>query len=365
MTYHATPVEELFGLPLNEKAMLTQPHPSHQKKPSGSRKKATPPAAPGVDMNSLAQALATVKRNYRTAVGQLPHIPLDKRFLLSLGFTSEEIASPHYTPKRVTLQPHQQLRLLLANIPSNRKINDATVDKMMRLMLAGKWGDDTNGIGIDLHGRVIEGQHRLLAAILVNLPLTVTLNINMDETAINHINTGNRRSGTAIITLAHPEWKKEDGLYTAGVEYWRLMNGSSAIKRSHHFDPNPQDILALLEQTPNIFPALAACRKTSSKSSGIRSPAKLAAFYAFVMPKHPVESAEFIQQIVSGKNQCPTVTELRIRLQEMDHAPSWYVTACTVFAWNAFIQKKDIAQRTFGNIKTNTVIPTVIGGNYP
>jgi len=76
----------------------------------------------------------------------------------------------------------------------NRGVSLAQVEKYARDMKAGAWYYTNQGIGFDVNGTLTDGQHRLLACIMADVPFECLVVWNLPVEAQRVIDSGNKRS---------------------------------------------------------------------------------------------------------------------------------------------------------------------------
>lgn len=79
----------------------------------------------------------------------------------------------------VTMTPEWATKLLLTN-DKNRRISKNTVAAMVRDMLAGNWRLNGDAIRVDTDGNLVDGQHRLTACVVANIPFETLLVTGLD-----------------------------------------------------------------------------------------------------------------------------------------------------------------------------------------
>lgn len=87
---------------------------------------------------------------------------------------------------------------------NNRNIRPVNVRMLAKDMTEGRWYLTTDGIGFDIEGRLINGQHRLTACIEANTPFICAVFRNMPTTAFKAIdNNLGRTASDAIKEVAN------------------------------------------------------------------------------------------------------------------------------------------------------------------
>lgn len=96
----------------------------------------------------------------------------------------------------IEITPELAKEYLEANMEENRNIQVATVQGYAMMMRLGKWNLTHQGIAFDESGKLIDGQHRLKAVILANVPvkMMVTRNVQRKPGEAFTIDTGRRRT---------------------------------------------------------------------------------------------------------------------------------------------------------------------------
>jgi hypothetical protein len=75
-----------------------------------------------------------------------------------------------------------------------RDIRESRIKRWLTAMNAGKWIEDSEPICFDLHGNLVQGQHRLLAIIKHGKPIKMLVLLGLTEKAIEGMDRGDGRS---------------------------------------------------------------------------------------------------------------------------------------------------------------------------
>ena len=84
----------------------------------------------------------------------------------------------------------------------NRRIRSAKVDQYDASMRAGRWAFNGQAIVFDVHGRLMNGQHRLLACIKAGVSFKVLVVHGVDAEAFDTLDTGAARTAGDILGIA-------------------------------------------------------------------------------------------------------------------------------------------------------------------
>lgn len=104
----------------------------------------------------------------------------------------------------VTITPQLAREWLASNIANNRNINHTRVAAYARTMASNGWNLTHQGIAFDEFGKLIDGQHRLLAIIRADKPVTmmVTRGVPHKNGEFLCIDLGYRRSDSNLLQIS-------------------------------------------------------------------------------------------------------------------------------------------------------------------
>lgn len=85
---------------------------------------------------------------------------------------------------------------------NNRRIKDRTVQSFAHDMKAGKWDPDASDIKFARTGELIDGQHRLQACVLADVPFPTLVRTGVGQQTRQRVDTGTRRSAADAIKMA-------------------------------------------------------------------------------------------------------------------------------------------------------------------
>ena len=151
----------------------------------------------------------------------------------------------------------------------NRKLSPGTVNTYACEMLAGKWKSTHQGIAIDEHGNIVDGQHRLSAIVRSKIPIVTTLTIYKGaiDTMLLPIDRGKNRLTQDLTGLCSSELS----IYNAIIKLY------PTVKTGRYSDKiDPVDALTMSKKSQDELAALSklagiSCMKSSwgTKSFGL------------------------------------------------------------------------------------------------
>lgn len=132
----------------------------------------------------------------------------------------------------ITITPELAREYLAKNIDKNRPIRKAVVHAYAEQMKRGEWKITPQGISFDQKGRLIDGQHRLMAIIEsgAKVPMYVTTGVPVDRMLM--IDCGAKRTPADILSIANPKLGKLYNKQTCAIAVDLMRQLSIAHKPS-------------------------------------------------------------------------------------------------------------------------------------
>lgn len=103
------------------------------------------------------------------------------------------IEQPPITSEVVTITP-AVAKMCLERNPANRRLNASMVEHYAKMMLSGEWLLTHQGIAFDDCGNLLDGQHRLSAIILADIPVKMQVSRGLKRETILGVDAGLKRS---------------------------------------------------------------------------------------------------------------------------------------------------------------------------
>lgn len=92
--------------------------------------------------------------------------------------------------------------ILLENNDGNRSINNTHVSVLADAMTSGEWMETGDTIKLDKSGRILDGQHRLMAVRTANTPVRFDFAFGVATEAFDRIDVGRARTAGNIFEIA-------------------------------------------------------------------------------------------------------------------------------------------------------------------
>jgi hypothetical protein len=206
-----------------------------------------------------------------------------------------------------------------ANV-SNRTVRRRKVNMFKRDMLAGNWRTIGDPVRFDLNGKLVDGQHRLIALVEANeesaKPITVLLlvvrGVDPDDQVV--MDTGTPRSAADQLKMRGYENYPLLAAATKWLIFWdrRQLYVESSLKAVTHME--------IMEYVDNNPPLLDVIAQVAKLRTHIDMPASYVAVAYYICFRIEAEEAhEFFQQLSDGigLESGDPVLALRNRLREL------------------------------------------------
>lgn len=133
----------------------------------------------------------------------------------------------------------------------NRPIRPSTIDMLTQKILSGQWVVTHQGVAFSKRGRLIDGQHRLMAIAAAGRPTTISVTWGLAEDAFDHVDTGNIRTAADMFSRRRPDAKYR-ALMAATAAHMMRGLGSDEFSKDYIVDAADE----FYEQTIPILEAL-------------------------------------------------------------------------------------------------------------
>lgn len=254
---------------------------------------------------------------------------------------------------------------MLEGNDNNRTINESRVYRYAREMNDGKWMVDTGElIKISEAGRVLDGQHRLLAVIKSKKQIFFHVARGLKDDIFKSIDTGKTRSASDIFKIAGV---KSAAQTSSILQLYNNIhiNKSKAEKATNTLSLTPQELLEIYNSNPEYWKDLVLFSQSMyQKFQKIWNNSEIGAFTAMLDEIDRNVSRVFIRQICEGVGVDNDVIILlrniliSDKMSVRNKLPVINRRALIIKTWNTFYTNKEIKRLTFVPEKDN--YPTLI-----
>jgi hypothetical protein len=197
------------------------------------------------------------------------------------------------------ISPAQARRWLTQN-RRNRPLRAGQVKRYAELMESGEWITSPDAIAFDSDGRLINGQHRLKAAVLADEPIEDALVASgLPTSAFKIADMGAKRTAADVLHIEGFRHPQELGAVMKLLVLW----AQDRLEKCNEYEVTEKfRVVRAAELTvPRAYTSIERVGKHKESLNG-SLPRSLVAFTHFLYrPTHPEAADSFIDQILTGK----------------------------------------------------------------
>jgi hypothetical protein len=202
---------------------------------------------------------------------------------------STVVAEEARSAQIVTMTPEWASRLLATNT-NNRSISKNAVAALARDMAAGNWRLNGDAIRIGADGELKDGQHRLTACVVADVPFQTLIMTGIDKDDQLTIDRGRPRNIGDTLTMTH-------GIQGGKAVSAAIRNLVIFARQDLAATPTAAEYVHLLELHPGIIESA-----TTTLNSSPARPAILAAIHyvGSAVQREPERANAFVQVFKTG-----------------------------------------------------------------
>ena len=250
------------------------------------------------------------------------------------------------TAKVETITPEIAKTMLGENV-NNRRISRDNVNLFAREIRNGEWRFNGEAIKFSKDGRLLDGQHRLLAVIAADKPLTTLVIRGLEDETQQTMDSGKTRTlgeknSTQLASLARAVYLADQ----LGME----------AAAQNDLKPTRGEIISFIDQTPQLADVLAASRAFRSQSGDMLTSSMFASLWWTFAHIDTDAADRFFMSLASGANlqADDPILILRNTLMAQPHKAGRStrdnrvrIAALTIKAWNKWRKGKPLRQLKF------------------
>lgn len=257
------------------------------------------------------------------------------------------------TAKVETITPEIAKTMLGENV-NNRRISRDNVNLFAREIRNGEWRFNGEAIKFGKDGRLLDGQHRLLAVIAADKPLTTLVIRGLEDETQQTMDSGKTRTLGDVLTL-RGEKNSTQLASLARAVYLADQLGMEAAAQND-LKPIRGEIISFIDQTPQLADVLAASRAFRSQSGDMLTSSMFASLWWTFAHIDTDAANRFFTSLASGANlqADDPILILRNTLMAQPHKAGRStrdnrvrIAALTIKAWNKWRKGKPLRQLKF------------------
>lgn len=251
-----------------------------------------------------------------------------------------------------TITPQDAERLLGTNT-NNRSVNRRQVELFARAMGRGEWKVNGEAVKIGADGRLLDGQHRLLACVRSGVPLTTLVVRGLPDETQQTMDSGKTRTLGNVLQLRGETSATNLASITRSVYLADLLGVEAAALND--MAPTRGELVEFLDRTPQLRTVMTASQSFSKTSHNLLTPGMFAALWWTLAHVDTDDANRFFSGLATGVdlNDGSPILVLRNTLLERrgrrsDRDARRRIAALTVKAWNKWRAGDTVRMLRFG-----------------
>lgn len=239
--------------------------------------------------------------------------------------------------------PERAQELLGHNV-ENRIVSSVQVNELAEAMRQGMFVFDGSPLRVSHSGRLLDGQHRLLAILKSETTQTLAIWYNVSDEAQIIMDTGRRRSfGDALKLRGEKDTAVLGAIIRAAYRWDQGVRGAAVVEGTQKVSAQYPILLEYLDQHPEVREGI---RPGSRVRAVTRVPMSVLGVAYFLFQRldedAPEDTAVFFHRLATGEELAPgnpvhTLRQQWIRMAaDRDKPPTALYLAQMVRAWNAY-----------------------------
>lgn len=271
------------------------------------------------------------------------------------------------TYERVLVTPSMARQWLDKRPDNQRTEKRGKITAYARDMKSGRWDENTaEFIKFDVNDKLIDGQNRLLAVILADIPITFDVAHGLPSAAMLVLDSGAPRGASDAMKIANVVSRAR----SAAIVRWSILwDAGFYTGMGGTLRPTNMEIVERYAADQGIYNA-AASRATDCQNRGLATGAPAGVAY-YLFSRIDQESAHgFFDQYVSGANlpDRSSILALRNRMAKVrvDRITRPEQLALFIRAWNAYRDSRPMDSLIIVKAKPGSEMPAKLtNDNFP
>jgi hypothetical protein len=263
--------------------------------------------------------------------------------------------------KKQLITPSIANQLLEQNL-HNRRVSKPVLARYVKDMVNGNWKQDTGElIKISKTGKILDGQHRLMAISKSNSSLYMHIAYNVDDNVFDVLDTGKSRNASDCFMVAGV---KSSNSIPSIIAHFNMLESGKKINMALSSKSTNSELLEQYYNDEKFW--IIVTQKTTNwyrEFAKILPPSYIGGFFAHFYKRNPDKAELFMEQLCTGTgitNQ--TINLLRNKLMQdkmsLRKMPPSLKIALIIKAWNHYITGTQIKILKFDSVRDE--YPTAI-----
>jgi hypothetical protein len=244
---------------------------------------------------------------------------------------------------------------------ANRETTQAKIDQYKSDMVSGYWNDDGSTICF-AYGKLIDGQHRLMALVLAGVTIRMLVVFGLDGEVQVTKDTGRGRTPRDVLSIEGLDAWCSSTLGTA-IHYIIAYETGRTLYSTLKFT-NREVRNYYLEHQPRLDASVQVCKGYPRRHPLLPLSRVLALHYIFAK-KDAAAATQFFDRLLTGAELTKSSPIYFLRklldtdLHEKKHRTAYEQTCFVVKAWNTFRRGGTVKSGTYMYPRDNEAFPEI------
>jgi hypothetical protein len=246
-----------------------------------------------------------------------------------------------YKKELITTEKAKQY---LDNMGTNRKPTRRNILFLLNEMKTGNWRETGDGIKFDSDGKLMDGQHRLLALIQYGKALEFLVIRGLKKSSFEVLDTGKSRTASDILSI---QGYKNTNNMAAAIKWVELLQTKSVSAKQKEFFSNSR-IKKFADANPDLEEIISWAHVDIYRQFRFMPASFVGALYYVVQKKNQSKADSFFEKYANGIGLKPDSPILALRdrlIKDSDRKSKLSIqdkAALFIMAWNHYITNKPV-----------------------
>lgn len=191
------------------------------------------------------------------------------------------------------------LWLTHCNPASNRVVSDTVYERYAKEMIKGEWRTTHQGIAFDREGKLLDGQHRLMAIKLSGISIKMLIIPGCDPDTFDVLDSGHRRQAAQLLKIPHRVIVAAAGRIIGNM--YNMWDPVTLFDGFYDTRASTSDILRAVAAWPELQ-KMAPLAAAAYRAAGINQPTHLVVLAQAARTEYADRIDEWTNGLISGAN---------------------------------------------------------------
>jgi hypothetical protein len=252
------------------------------------------------------------------------------------------------TPELASKYLEKNLGLQKGDDKKNRKFNEKNINFLYEQMKAGEWMITGDPIKFSDTGKLIDGQHTLMAIKKLGKPIEIFVAEGLKEEVFTVLDTGKNRSAGDVLSMMGYNYATNLAGAARSILFYNRGSYTDHFKRARNSGATNTQVLKFVQKNPEIHEVMEYILNSVYKNFRYINTSALTTLYWVLSVNNQTKCDSFFEKYSTGidLSEGSPIRLLREKLLKDSVNKTKLTTrdkmALFIMAWNSFITNKKI-----------------------